>query len=47
MPFSCVALPNSFSTVPWAFAPVFMFCAHEHVFGGAEGVVSSFLVLHS
>jgi hypothetical protein len=26
-PFSCFALPNSFSAVPWVSDPVFMFCA--------------------
>jgi hypothetical protein len=44
VPFSSFAHPNSFSAVSTASAPVFMFCAHEHVFAGAEGVGSCFLV---
>jgi hypothetical protein len=36
--FSCFARSNSFSTVPTAPSPVFMFCVPRHVFGGAEGV---------
>jgi hypothetical protein len=32
--FSCCALPDSFSKVPRASAPVFMFCVAELVFGG-------------
>jgi hypothetical protein len=36
--FSCFARQNSFSTVPTASGPVFMFCAPGHVFGGTEGV---------
>jgi hypothetical protein len=47
VPFSYFALPNSFSTVPRALGPVFMFCAPELVFGGAECVRSCFHVLHS
>jgi hypothetical protein len=47
VPFSCFALPNSFSTVQTASAPVFMFCAHEHVFSGTEGVASRIYVLRS
>jgi hypothetical protein len=45
--FSCFALPDSFSTVPRALDPVFMFCAPGSVFGGSEGVVSRFHVLRS
>jgi hypothetical protein len=45
LPFSSFACPNSFSAVPTASGPVFMFCATEHVFGGAEGDGSRFHVL--
>jgi hypothetical protein len=45
--FSCFACWDSFSTVPRASGPVFMFCAPGHIFGGAEGVCSSFHVLRS
>jgi hypothetical protein len=45
--FSCFALPNSVSTVPRASAPVFIFCALGHVFGGTEGVGSHFNVLRA
>jgi hypothetical protein len=45
VPFSCFACPDSFSTVPRALGPVFMFCAPRHVFGGTEGVGSRFHVL--
>jgi hypothetical protein len=38
--FSCFACPDSFSTVPRASGPVFMFCAPGLVFGGTEGVRS-------
>jgi hypothetical protein len=44
--FSCFALPDSFSAVSWALAPIFMFCATRHIFDGAEGVGSHFHVLH-
>jgi hypothetical protein len=46
---SCLrfACPDSFSAVPRAFDPVFMFSAPGHVFGGAEGVGSRFHVLRS
>jgi hypothetical protein len=47
VPFSCFARPDSFSTVPRAPGPVFMFCAPIIVFGGAECVVSRFHVLRS
>jgi hypothetical protein len=42
---SCLAHQVSFLAVPRASVPIFMFCAPEHVFGGAEGVVSRFHVL--
>jgi hypothetical protein len=46
-PFSCLARPDSFSAVPTASHPVFMFSAPRHVFGGTEGVGSRFHVLRS
>jgi hypothetical protein len=46
-PFSCFALPDSFSAVPRGSGPIFMFCAHELIFGGTEGVGSLFHVLCS
>jgi hypothetical protein len=45
--FSCFALPNSFSAVPGASGIVFMFCTPGLVFGGTEGVGSSFHVLRA
>jgi hypothetical protein len=45
VPFSCFALPDSFSVLPRASGLVFMFCAPGIVFGGSEGVGSRFLVL--
>jgi hypothetical protein len=45
--FSSFELLDSFSTVSRTSAPVFMFCAPRHVFGGAEGVGSRFYVLRS
>jgi hypothetical protein len=47
VPFSYFALPDSFSAVPRASGLVFMFCAHGLVFGGFEGIGSSFHVLRS
>jgi hypothetical protein len=47
VPFSCFALRDSFSTVPGASCPVFMFCAPGLIFGGTECVVSRFHVLRS
>jgi hypothetical protein len=47
VPFLCFARPNSYLAVPTTSGPVFMFCAPEHVFGGAEGVGSRFYVLRS
>jgi hypothetical protein len=46
-PFSCFALPDSFSAVPTSSGPVFMFCAPGLVFVGTEGVGSRFHVLRS
>jgi hypothetical protein len=45
--FSCFVLPNSFSAVPSALGPVFMFCAFRLIFGGTEGVRSRIHVLRS
>jgi hypothetical protein len=47
VPLSCFARLYSFSAVPRASGPVFMFCAPELVFGGTEGVRSLFHVLRS
>jgi hypothetical protein len=47
VPFSCFACPDSFSAVPTASCPVFMFFASGLVFGGIEGVFSRFHVLRS
>jgi hypothetical protein len=47
VPFSCFARPDSCSAVPRVSGPVFMYCAPGLVFGGTEGVVSRFHVLHS
>jgi hypothetical protein len=46
-PFSCFALPDSFSAVPRASCPVFIFCTPGVVFGGTEGVGSRFHVLRA
>jgi hypothetical protein len=45
--FSCIALPYSFSAVPTASSPVFMFCALRPIFGGSMGVRCRFHVLRS
>jgi hypothetical protein len=45
VPFSCFVLPDSFSAVPSASGPVFMFCPPGLVFGGTECVGSRFHVL--
>jgi hypothetical protein len=45
MPFACFALPDSFSTEPWASVPVFLFYAPVLVFSGTNGVKSHFHVL--
>jgi hypothetical protein len=47
VPFSCFVLPNSFSAVPSALGPVFMFCASRLIFGGTKGVGSRIHVLRS
>jgi hypothetical protein len=47
VPFSRFALPESFSAVPRASGPFFMFCPPGLVFGGTEGVGSLFHVLRS
>jgi hypothetical protein len=47
VPFSCFARPDSFSAVPRAFDPVFMFCVSGLIFGGSQGVGSRFHVLHA
>jgi hypothetical protein len=45
--FSCFALSDSFSSVPSASGPVFMFCTLGLVFDGAEGVGTRFHILRS
>jgi hypothetical protein len=47
VPFSCFALPDSYSAVPSASGPVFMFRGPKHIFGGTVGVGSLFHVLCS
>jgi hypothetical protein len=47
VPFSCLALPYSFSTEPRASGPVFMFSTPVLVFDGTKGVGSRFHVLLS
>jgi hypothetical protein len=47
IPFSCFALPSTFSAVRRVPSPVFMFCALGLVFGGSEGVGSRFHVLRA
>jgi hypothetical protein len=47
VPFSCFALPNSFSAVSWASVLVFIFCAPGLYFGGTEVVGSRFHFLRS
>jgi hypothetical protein len=47
VPFSSFALPVSFSAVPGATCPIFMFCAPRLVFDGTEGVGSRFHVLRT
>jgi hypothetical protein len=46
-PFYCFARPDSFSSVPRASGPVFMFCALGLIFDSTEGVRSRFYVLTS
>jgi hypothetical protein len=45
VPFPCSARLDSFSAVPRASGPVFIFCALGLFFGGTEGVGSRFNVL--
>jgi hypothetical protein len=45
--FSCFALKDPFLAVPTASGPIFMFCVPGPVFGGTDGVRSSFYVLRS
>jgi hypothetical protein len=47
VPFSCFAVPDSFSDMPSALGPVFMFCAPKLLFGCTEGVGTSFHVLRA
>jgi hypothetical protein len=47
VPFSCIALSNSFSSVPRASSLLFMLFAPRLVFGGTEGIESHFHVLCS
>jgi hypothetical protein len=47
IPFSCYARPDSFSAVPRASGPVFMFRVPGLIFGGSEGVGSLFNVLRA
>jgi hypothetical protein len=47
IPYSSFVRPFSFSTVPRAWGPVFMFCAPGLVFGGTEGFGSRFDVLRA
>jgi hypothetical protein len=44
VPFSCCALPDSFSAVPRVSGPVFIFCTPGRVFDGTEGLGSRFHV---
>jgi hypothetical protein len=45
VPFSCFALPDSFSAISRASGLVFMFCVPVFIFGGTEGVRYLFHVL--
>jgi hypothetical protein len=47
VPFSSFALQNSFSVVPRASLPVFLFYALGLIFGGSDGVGSRFHVLRA
>jgi hypothetical protein len=47
IPFSCFARTDSFSAVPWASGPVFIFCAPGLVFDGTVDIGSRFHVLRS
>jgi hypothetical protein len=46
VPFSCFACPDSFSAIPRASGPIFLFCALGLVFGCSGGFGSRFIVLH-
>jgi hypothetical protein len=46
-PFTCFAVPNSFSSVPTASGPVFLFCAPRLVFDGTDGDGTRFHVLRA
>jgi hypothetical protein len=45
VPFSCFALPDTFSAVRRASGPIFMFCTPELIFGGIESIGSRFHLL--
>jgi hypothetical protein len=47
LPYSCFMLPDSFSALPRASAPVFMFYVPRLIFEGTKGVRSRFHVLRS
>jgi hypothetical protein len=47
VPLSYFALPDSFSALPRALVPVFMFCAPGLISRSTEGVGSHFYVLHA
>jgi hypothetical protein len=47
VPFSCFALPDTFSAVPRASSPVFMFYAPRLFFDGTKGVGSRFHIMLS
>jgi hypothetical protein len=47
VPFSCFAFTDSFSAVPMASSPVFLFCPPRLVFDGTEGVGSRFHALRT
>jgi hypothetical protein len=47
VPFSCFALPDSFSAVQWASDPIFLFCDPGLIFDGTVVVGSRFHVLRS
>jgi hypothetical protein len=47
VPFSCFALPDTFSAVLRASGPIFLFCAPLLIFCGSEGVGSHFQVLRA
>jgi hypothetical protein len=47
VPFSCFALPDSFSAIPRASVLVFIFCTPGRVFGGTKGVRSRYHVLRA